>query len=149
MTSGFITENRKRQIIADVISRIRFCDDNSIPLNNVNETINPLEQLIAIRRISLLFMDHFDKLKIEMNGRIWDNLIIILSNDQKHNLIQRKKRLKKQSGESGFKFTLCGDTIPVAIVTVPIDFLDDEILHEFDRNLEHLHEIDDTDFIYW
>lgn len=139
-TTKLTSEHRKRQIIADVVSRIRF--RNSTSESNEDE-ITPMDQLIALRRISLLFTDHFDEMDIEMHGRTWEKLIIVLNNDHDNSLAMRKRRRRRIGGESGFKFSVSGD---VVTATVPIDFLDEEILQEFERNLDDLYEDDDDIF---
>lgn len=155
-------ENRKRQIIAEVVSRIRFSNQNEDLSSNESiahedqqyeddedeNIITPLDQLIAIRRISLLFMEHFDKFDVEMHGRIWEKLVIVLNNDENNSLAKRKK-ISKYGGESGFKFSVGGDDDErIITATVPIDFLDDEIVREFKKNMEDLYVIDEADFDY-
>jgi len=142
-TFGKTSENQKRLMIADVISRIRF-KNNGIE----EESIPFIEQLIALRRISLLLMDHFNKLEVEIHGRTWEKMVIVLNNDAENQLSERKKRRKSQrGGESGFKFSVSGDDDNRDItVTVPIDFLDEELINELEIHLEDFYVDDDDDF---
>ena len=159
-TQKVMNENRKRQMIAEMVSRTRFKayvqddennydDEQDGKSDNESIIISPLEQLIALRRISLLFMDYFDKLDIETHSRMWEKLIIVLHNDSQHSASERKKRRRKQGGESGFKFSVTDDEDDrVVTATVPIDFLDEEILHDFERNMEDIYVLDEEFFHY-
>lgn len=92
-------EERKRKIIADLVARIRFVDhsnkinlyDNDCNMNDdgsieqreddgdtIFSEITQLDQLIAIRRISLLLQDNFDKFQFERSGEnnlLFDSLL--------------------------------------------------------------------------
>jgi len=146
ITHNLTSENRKRQIIAEVLSRVRFRNhsyDETMEIDEEDE-ITPLDQLIALRRISLLFTDYFDKMDIEVHGRTWEKLIIVLNNDPNNNFNMRKKRRRKLGGESGFKFSVRGDDNDRTVTaTVPIDFVDEELLEEFERNLDDLYVVDE------
>lgn len=137
-TPNISTEADKRRIIANLISRVRFDRDTA-------SNVPPLEQVGSLRRISLLFTDSFSPQALQKHARIWERLVIVLS--QQHSLEERKRRRKRGGGESGFKFTLMNSTGPKAkngeeydyvVVTVPLDFLDDEIVREFEQNLPDL-----------
>ena len=148
-TEGLISmnEERKQRLVAEVISKIRIFDESDVIRetgddSNVDkeDAIDPVSQLIAIRRLSLLLNDNFDALEMEEMGRLWESMVIVLKNrnnphdDQgKTGLpFSRLKRLKKGK-ESGFKFAFHSDDR--VTVYVPIDFLDDEFLGEMKVHL--------------
>ena len=73
-----------------------------------------MSQLIAIRRLSLLFSDNFDYLEMEEMGRLWETMVIVLTPERRSRRnhgddpvvgtpFSRLKRLKR-GRESGFKF---------------------------------------------
>lgn len=82
-------EERKRKIIADLVARIRFVDCNMNENGSIEQReddgdttfssdITQLDQLIAIRRISLLLQDNFDKFQFERSGEnnlLFDSLL--------------------------------------------------------------------------
>ena len=82
-------------------------------------------QLIALRRMSLIFIDDFETLQMHDFGRLWEEITIVL-------LPKRENR----KGDSGFKFSLDSDHKITA--HVPIDFLDEEIVREFSTYLHHV-----------
>ena len=91
-------------------------------------------------------MHHFDKLSIEHYGRVWERIVIILNADKARDLTKCKRR-KRWCRVSNFKF-LVGNGQRI-IVMVPIDFLDEEIVQEFERNLVDMFlALDEDDFNY-
>lgn len=145
-TQGLIEKNeeRKQRLIAQVISNIRIhetADTNS----DESESLDALHQLIAIRRLSLLFYDNFSELEMEDMSRIWENTLIVLTparkshKEGKKGLPYSRLRRLKEGRESGFKFSYnSNDTVTIFI---PIDFLDDEILGELKRHLSDFYSI--------
>ncbi|KAL3809930.1 hypothetical protein ACHAXA_004791 [Cyclostephanos tholiformis] len=49
-------------------------DDDDVP-----EGLDVIAQLIAMRRLSILLYDNFDRLKMEKMGRMWERLVIVLT----------------------------------------------------------------------
>jgi hypothetical protein len=145
-TQGLIEKNeeRKQRLIAQVISNIRI-HDSADKNSNDYESLDALHQLIAIRRLSLLFYDNFGELEMEDMSRIWENTLIVLTSARKSHeegkkgLPYSRLRRLKEGRESGFKFSYnSNDTVTIFI---PIDFLDDEILGELKRHLSDFYSI--------
>jgi hypothetical protein len=145
-TQGLIEKNeeRKQRLIAQVISTIRIHD--TVDKNSEEyESLDALHQLIAIRRLSLLFHDNFSELEMEDMSRIWENTLIVLTparkshKEGKRGLPYSRLRRLKEGRESGFKFSYnSNDSITIFI---PIDFMDDEILGELKRHLSDFYSI--------
>ena len=134
-TEGLIamSPERRMNLVSSVISRIRVenhgHDENENENENENEDvddttrtrndhesggIDAVSQLIAIRRLSLLFSDNFDYLEMEEMGRLWETMVIVLTPERRSRRnhgddpvvgtpFSRLKRLKR-GRESGFKF---------------------------------------------
>ena len=152
-TEGLISMNaeRKQRLVAEVISRVRVFDQNVDGKMNdykgdgMNDSLDTLHQLIAIRRLSLLLNDNFQELEMEEMGRLWETIIFVLAPERKARQqgktglpYSRLKRLRKGM-ESGFKFSYQGDDR--LTVYVPIDFLDDEFLSELKSHLGDFYSI--------
>jgi len=151
-TDGLIKMNleRKQRLVSDVISRVRLhdgndgSDTNATNATNNHESMDPLEQLIAIRRMSLLFNDNFEELQMEDMGKIWESLFIVLTPErakgrgEKGAPFSRRKRLR-EGRESGFKFAF-HDTNKLTVY-VPIDFLDDELIGELKTHLGDFYDL--------
>ncbi len=155
-TEGLVTmsEERKKRFVSGIISRIRIFDarfDDQILEETqasyhrnikFDDSLKPLQQLIAMRRIALLFTDNFQELEMEDMGRVWESMTIVLVQERKgQNLIKgvpysRLKRLKR-GRESGFKFAYHSDDN--ITVYVPIDFQDDELIKEMKAHLCDFH----------
>jgi len=150
-TDGLISmnEERKQRLVAEVISRIRIFDvsvdmdgdgDGASVAGGDEDSLDVLQQLIGIRRMSLLLNDHFEELEMEEMGRLWETMVIVLTPERKANQqpgktglpYSRLKRLRK-GRESGFKFSFHSDDR--LTVYVPIDFLDDEFIGEMKTHL--------------
>jgi hypothetical protein len=78
-------------------------------------TIDLTEQLVAFRRLSLLLDEHFDKLQLEDLGAYWESCRLEISSDR------------------DFAFTLHPDN--TVTIRIPIEFTDEQLIREFDRNL--------------
>jgi hypothetical protein len=129
-------ETRLRQdVVAGVVSRVRYIGD-----------VSGLDQLITLRRITLLMQDNFDHLQVSDYLRLWQNLVIILEDDgsgvmsssggdDEPNLNSIRRRRFKMKGQSGFKFALLEDDL--LVITVPLSFGDKEFVDEIYRHLYH------------
>lgn len=152
-TEGLISMNaeRKQRLVAEVISRVRVFDQvvdgkvNDYEGDGVNDSLDTLNQLIAIRRLSLLLNDNFGDLDMEEMGRLWETIIFVLAPERKAHQqgktglpYSRLKRLRKGM-ESGFKYSYQGDDR--LTVYIPIDFLDDEFLSELKSHLGDFYSI--------
>jgi hypothetical protein len=125
-TEGLVRDNQKlrRKMIATIVANVRVQD----------ESIDVLEQLTAARRLSLLFEDNFDHLHLEDFGNMWENMVLVLTPSREYNVSSSARyRRHRRSLDSEFAFTLHPDYS--VTIHVPIDFQDDELLQELDRNL--------------
>jgi hypothetical protein len=125
-TEGFVRDNpqRRRKMIATIVANVRVQD----------ESIDVLEQLTAARRLSLLFEDNFDDLHLEDFGNMWENMVMVLTPSRDYNVSSTARyRRHRLSLDSGFAFTLHPDYS--VTIHAPIDFQDDELLQELNRNL--------------
>lgn len=125
-THGFIGDNRnaRRNMIANIVANVRVQDTS----------IDVLEQLTAARRLSLLLDDKFDDLHMEDYGNMWENMVLVLTPSRDYNVsssARHRRRLRSQ--HSDFVFTLHPDYS--VTIHVPIDFRDDELIQELDRNM--------------
>ncbi len=124
--------SRQIQVVTNIVSRVRFFPS----------TINQLDQLITLRRLSLLLLDNFHTLYIEDYGELWEKLVIIVVADESTPLLDSPpsmqvpaRRKKKQKWESGFKFSLRGER--QIVVNIPLNFIDNQLIHEFTTHLPH------------
>jgi len=140
-TEGLIamSEERIQRFVAEVIARVRVHE------NYIHDpSLDVLQQLIAIRRLSLLFSDNFETLEMEDMGKLWETIFIVLIPERKAKEIKtglpysRLKRLK-MGKESGYKFAYNADDSVTAFV--PVDFLDDELISEFKSHLSDFHSL--------
>jgi hypothetical protein len=125
-TEGLVRDNQKlrRKMIANIVANVRV-QDNSIDV---------LEQLTAARRLSLLLDEHFDHLHLEDFGNMWENMVLVLTPSREYNVSSSARyRRHRRSLDSEFAFTLHPDYS--VTIHVPIDFQDDELLQELDRNV--------------
>ena len=130
-TLGMTSDKVKRQMVAGVVGRARFIGG-----------ITTVDQLVTLRRISLILEDNFDNLRMEDAGAIWEELVLVLKN---YNENEAEKRPRAR-GESGFIFKWGEDD--VVTVTVPLDFKDWQFIDEFRRNLVSFHwDEDDDDYV--
>jgi len=111
-----------------------------------------LDELVAMRRISLLMEDNFDELELEELGSMWWNrLQLILTEPRPYNTSATAiyKRVQKRAGDNGFSFTLHEDSS--VSMTVPLDFRDEEFLNEVLRNKSDFQDFigDGTDGLFY
>mmetsp|Transcript_21060 Transcript_21060/g.34848 ORF Transcript_21060/g.34848 Transcript_21060/m.34848 type:complete len:388 (-) Transcript_21060:1295-2458(-) len=126
-TSGFIKNHAilRQDLVNSVIAKVRIDKEAEIEM---------LDELITLRRLSLIMEDNFDKLQMEEFGRMWEDLTIILANPRDFGTSETAMRKRRKRGqESGFRFTYCADN--KVTIHVPLDFRDEELLAELDRNL--------------
>lgn len=153
-TRGYIqmSEERKQRMVSEIISRIRVHEVvvppgiDDFDEDEFDDGLTTIGQLIAIRRMSLLFNDNFESLKMEDMGRLWENTCIVLT-QQRHDQqdddfgkpFSRRMRLKKGK-ESGFKFSYHSDG-GRCTVYIPVDFTDEEVLGELERHLSDFYDL--------
>ena len=111
---------RKYQFVSRILSRLVMHESCQKDPSNITL------QLIALRRMSLIFIDNFESLQMHDFGQLWEEITIVLL----------PKRENNRKGDSGFKFSLSNDYKVTA--HVPTDFLDEEIVHEFSAYLHHV-----------
>jgi len=150
------TPGARRKLISRLLARIRIIAKN----NNNNEdpaaatdassssgttTISFEEQLIAFRRLSILFETHFHFLQLDRCAKMWETSTIVLVPARDYNLSPtalRKRRLR-QNADSGFSFTVHADQR--VSIYIPMDFGDDELLQELDRNVWDFYDLNNSD----
>mmetsp|Transcript_18408 Transcript_18408/g.27812 ORF Transcript_18408/g.27812 Transcript_18408/m.27812 type:complete len:384 (+) Transcript_18408:143-1294(+) len=126
-TKGAISRHyqRRQELINSVITKVHISKEADIEM---------LDQLITLRRISLLLEDNFDELYMETFGRMWEELTIVLTDPRQFSISGSSiNRRKKRGLETGFQFTYCADKRVTA--HIPIDFQDEEFLNEMQKNL--------------
>ena len=165
-------ERRKEQMISNVLARVtvdanpvresnsKNLDDTSSETSVVKDKrtdeekgLDPINQLIALRRLSLLLADNYDELQMDDMSKLWDNTHIVLTpsrdfddgtpaRDEAGNTIvqssaaygiPRRRNPLIASKESGFKFTYGSDG--GITVYVPVDFTDEELTLQLTSNV--------------
>jgi hypothetical protein len=124
-TRGMIRNNpeRRRALLATILQHVR-----------VTQQVSPLEQLVALRRLLRLLDENFDRLHLEPFGNYWEQLVIVLDGQRSYNTSTsalNKRRQKKL--ETGFSFKIHSDNR--VTIRIPVDFLEDELVEELDRNV--------------
>lgn len=122
----------RRKLVARILARIRIADDSNIAFE---------EQLVAFRRLSILLETHFHFLQLDRLGRLWETAHIVLTPARDYNLSPsalRKRRLKQGHADSGFCFQMHADNR--VTIYIPLDFGDEELLQEIDRNVWDLYD---------
>ena len=151
-TTGSIRNHpeRRRRLLATILQNIRVStstivsapdddndddtDDNIQPNTMVVPDVEPLEELVALRRIYRLIDQHFDELQLETFGRYWESLTIVLQGKRLYNTSTSalyKRRQRKQ--DTGFSFHVHSDN--TVTIHIPVDFYEQELLEELDRNV--------------
>jgi hypothetical protein len=125
-TQGSISSHlpRRRRFIASILANIRL-----------QEELSMMEQLIVFRRLSLLLEQHFDDLHMEDFGNYWESCRFIIGPSRQYNVSASAlyKRRQRKGGDNGYSFTLHPDDS--VTVVIPVDFRDEELLEELDRNV--------------
>ncbi|KAL9182464.1 hypothetical protein ACHAXT_013116 [Thalassiosira profunda] len=77
---------RRERFVSQICGSVRIwraSTDGAIDgvdeLDEIPEGLDVVAQLIAIRRLSLLLYDNFDRLRMEKMGRMWERLVIVLT----------------------------------------------------------------------
>ena len=127
----------RQKLIARILARIRL-DKNDDPDddNNSDNSISFAEQLIAFRRLSILLETNFNFLRLHQHGAFWESSChFVLTAARGYNLgsTALRKRSLRQGGDTGYSFTVHPDN--TVTIRVPIDFGDDELIQELDRNV--------------
>ncbi|GAX19361.1 hypothetical protein FisN_4Lh338 [Fistulifera solaris] len=130
-TRGLLANNPvgQRRMIANVLSKVR-----------IGKEISGWEQLVAVRRLSLLFQQNFELLHMEEFGRLWEKCAIVLTPTRNFNTSPsalHKRRLKQE--ETGFAFTLHPDFS--ITIEIPLDFGDEEVIRELERNVWDMYDL--------
>eukprot|EP00977_Amphora_coffeiformis_P004505 scaffold968_cov171-Amphora_coffeaeformis.AAC.6 len=139
-TRGVIKDSRERrmQFIADILSRV-------VP----DKEISIVDRFCAMRRLSLLLDHNFDRLELEDCSAMWEQVTIRLMGERPYNTSSSAMhKRRQQQADNGFSFTLLADG--KVSVEIPLDFGDEELLQEWERNLWDFYELveDDIDDIF-
>lgn len=129
-TKGLIRENPtlRRQFLARILSHIEFTD-----------AVQPLERLVAYRRLLRLLDEHFDYLYLESFGRYWEELVILITESRPYNTSSTAMRKRRDRHlETGYRFTIHHDNS--VTVQIPVDFRNDELIQELHRNIKDFYE---------
>ncbi len=73
-------------------------DDDDRDESDIPEGLDVVQQLIALRRLSMILYDNFDYLQMEEMGRMWEQLVIVLTPPRSW---RRRRRLNVGSDSSG------------------------------------------------
>ena len=126
-TAGLVKNDAKlrQDLINKIIAKVRINKDADIVM---------LDQLMTCRRLSLILEDNFETLHMEEFGRMWEELTLILTDPRAFGTSETALHKRRKRGqESGFQFTYGVDNR--VTIHVPIDFRDEELMTELDRNL--------------
>lgn len=116
----------RRNLIASILARVRIDKDDSI---------NFTDQLIAFRRLSILLETNFDFLRLNEYGKMWETCQIILTSARDYNVspsAMQRRRLRNNA-DTGFSYSVHPDNS--LTIRIPMDFGDDELTQELDRNI--------------
>jgi len=159
LTDGLIRNDPQRRMahLADLLSRVRVLKqkDNANGQHQEEGEVDPIMQLIAVRRLGLLLDEHWDALKLEDLGKMWESTVMVLTPARSYNTSstalykqQQRKQQQPQTQEQsdgemmaktkhdadGFAFTLHHDNS--VTMHVPVDFRDDELLVQLKRHVK-------------
>jgi hypothetical protein len=135
-TRGFVRNNPtlRKQLLAKILSHIKF-----------TETVEPLERLVAFRRLLRLLDEHFDYLELESFGGYWESLQILVTESRPYNTSSSAMRKRRQRHlETGYRFTIHHDN--AVTVQIPVDFRNDELIQELRRNVRDFYEWTQQDY---
>ncbi|CAB9529412.1 expressed unknown protein [Seminavis robusta] len=147
-TDGLIRDDPQRRMahIAEILSKVRVAEEEEKEQQPTNdddkvEGVDPIMQLVAIRRLSLLLDEHFDDLQLENLGRMWESTVITLMPARSFNtaataLYKRRKRQTKGDvmANDGFAIALHHDNS--VTIHIPVDFRDEELLSHLRRHVK-------------
>lgn len=123
-------------MIANMLASVRLQEETDV-----------VEQVVAMRRLSLLLDEHFETLHLERFGRLWEKCNFVLAPARLYNTSAsalHKRRLRMGGDQTGYSFTLHPDFS--VTIHIPLDFRDDELIQELDRNLWDIYELIDDGF---
>ena len=128
VTQGLFVDNLhgKRKLIAHTLSQLQV----------QREGLTMLEELIAIRRMSLILEENFEELELDdLASFWWSRCTMILTKPRPYNTSSSAiyKRIQRGDGDNGFRVTFHADKR--ITMTIPSDFRDDELVDEFKRNI--------------
>lgn len=130
-TSHFQDRNNpkaRRVLLSKILSNIQFTD-----------SVTPLERLVAYRRLLRLIDENFDELSLEDFGKYWEELSIIITEARPYNTSSSAMKKRRQRNlETGYSFTIHHDDS--VTVKVPVDFQNDELVQELQRNVGDFYE---------
>ncbi len=129
-TQGLIRDNAKlrTQFLARILSHIQFTD-----------AVQPLEKLVAYRRLLRLLDENFDYLHLESFGKYWEELGILVTESRPYNTSSTAMRKRRERHlETGYRFTIHHDN--AVTVQIPVDFRNDELIQELHRNIKDFYE---------
>lgn len=103
------------------------------------DSVTPLERLVAYRRLLRLLDEKFDELSFEDFGKYWEELSIIITEARPYNISSSAmKKRRERNLETGYSFIIHHDDS--VTVTVPVDFQNDELVQELQRNVGDFYE---------
>ena len=135
-TRGLVRDNPRlrRQLLAKILSHVVF-----------TEAVEPLERLVAYRRLLRLLDEHFDYLELESFGGYWEALQILVTESRPYNTSSTAMRKRRQRHlETGYRFTIHHDN--TVTVQIPVDFRNDELIQELRRNVRDFYEWTQQDY---
>eukprot|EP00980_Cylindrotheca_fusiformis_P028270 scaffold22589_cov138-Cylindrotheca_fusiformis.AAC.33 len=107
--------------------------------NSFTDEVTPLERLVAYRRLLRLLDENFDELHLEDCGKYWEELTLIVTEARPYNTSSSAMRKRRQRNlETGYSFTIHHDNN--ATVRIPVDFQNDELIQELQRNVGDFYE---------
>ncbi|CAB9520048.1 expressed unknown protein [Seminavis robusta] len=142
-TDGLIRDDPHRRMahIAEMLSKVRVAEEQEHQPNDIGEGVDPIMQLVAIRRLSLLLDEHFDELQLENLGRMWESAVITLMPARSFNTSasalykQRKRRTKGDiMANDGFAISLHHENS--VTIRIPVVFRDGELLSHLRRHVK-------------
>jgi hypothetical protein len=125
MTRGMIRNNPKlrKELLAKMLSNIHFTKD-----------VQPLERLVAYRRLLRLLDENFDYLHLEESGKYYEEMKLVVTSARPYNISSSAMRKRRQRQlETGYSFTIHLDNS--VTVQIPVDFRDAELIQELYRNV--------------
>jgi len=143
-------QRRRRKLIATVLSHTTLQktkqqgsdeehDEKEQTFSDDEDGMTMADQLVAFRRLSLLLQDNFESLSMDDLANFWEQLSIVLGPPRP----KRYRRRGINDPNLDFCFTLHPDYRVTLLV--PIDFLDDELLQELQRNVWDFYNIVNDD----
>lgn len=118
----------RNSLLARILSNIQFTNQ-----------VSPLERLVAYRRLLRLLDENFDELQLEDSGKYWEELTLIITEARPYNTSSSAMRKRRQRNlEIGYSFTIHHDNS--VTVRIPVDFQNDELIQELQRNVGDFYE---------